>query len=243
MRAIMIGALPGNRLNIRTSKGDKVPLPFTMEEFFRVFWEYNESIWPIQVVFYLLGALAVGLSFTRRLEGDMGIAAILAFIWLWIGAMYHLFFFSALSLLAYVFAAFFIVQGALLQWRGVLSKELHFRCQWDSYSAFGAALILYALVVYPMIGWHMGHTYPMSPLFGAAPSPSIVFTFGMLLWLTGRTPKYLLIVPFVWSIMATLAAPSLGVQQDYAMLPVAVLATALILWKDRRPAPAPAKTD
>jgi hypothetical protein len=214
-----------------------VELPFTIEEFFELFVEYNVSIWPLQIVFYVLGAVTVGLAFTRRLEGDMVIAAILAFFWFWMGAMYHLFFFSSLTPVGYVFGAFFIVQGALLQWRGVLRKKLRFRCRWDTYSAFGAAMILYAMVVYPMIGWHLGHHYPLAPMFGAAPCPTTIFTFGMLLWLTGRTPKYLLVIPFLWSIVGTSAALNLGVREDFAMLPSAVVATLLILWRDRRSKP------
>jgi len=211
-----------------------VELPFTMEEFFEVFVEYNFSIWPLHIVFYVLGAAAVGLSFSRRLESDMTVAAVLAFFWLWMGAMYHILFLSALTRVGYVFGALFILQGLLLQWRGVLSKELRFRCGWDTYSAVGAAMILYAMVVYPMIGWHLGHRYPLAPMFGAAPCPTTIFTFGMLLWLTVRTPKYLLIIPCLWSIIGTSAALNMGVREDFAMLPGAIAATGLILWRDRR---------
>lgn len=40
-------------------------IPFTVEQFFGIFAQYNESIWPMPVVAYLLAAAGVGLVFAK----------------------------------------------------------------------------------------------------------------------------------------------------------------------------------
>jgi hypothetical protein len=98
-------------------------------------------------------------------------------------------------------------------------------------------MIAYALAIYPLVGMLLGHGYPKAPLFGVAPCPTAIFTCGLLLWTGARVPKYLLVVPLLWAALASPAAIGQGVIED-AMLPVAaLLATALLFWRDRGPAP------
>jgi hypothetical protein len=44
------------------------------------------------------------------------------------------------------------------------------------------------MVVYPLLGIRFGHSYPRAPLFGVAPCPTTIFTFGLLLWATRSVP-------------------------------------------------------
>jgi hypothetical protein len=43
--------------------GDGAMLPFTRDQFVAIFVGYNESIWPIQVVAYLVGIFAIVILF------------------------------------------------------------------------------------------------------------------------------------------------------------------------------------
>jgi hypothetical protein len=96
----------------------------------------------------------------------------------------------------------------------------------------GAAFILYGLLIYPLLGYILGHRYPYSPTFGL-PCPTTIFTFGLLLWTAPRIPKYLLALPLVWAFIGFTAAFQLGVLED-VMLPVAgLVAVALIWYRDR----------
>jgi Family of unknown function (DUF6064) len=49
-------------------------LPFTPEQFLAVFVDYNNAIWPIQIVVYPLGGVAVALLFRKTREADRAIA-------------------------------------------------------------------------------------------------------------------------------------------------------------------------
>jgi hypothetical protein len=65
-------------------------------KFFSVFSSYNTSVWPAQIVFYVVGYIAVFLAIGRFSFSGRTISAILAFFWLWMGIAYHLVFFTAL---------------------------------------------------------------------------------------------------------------------------------------------------
>ncbi|HXV99120.1 MAG TPA: DUF6064 family protein, partial [Anaerolineae bacterium] len=156
-------------------------LPFTPEQFFNVFAQYNLAVWPLQIVIYLLAITALLLSVKKTRYSDRIISAILAFFWLWIGIAYHLTFFTSINQGAYLFAGLFIGQGILFFVTGVWHQKISFKPHLNVYSIAGAVFILYGLLIYPILGYFLGHTYPQSPTFGL-PCPTTIFTFGLLLW-------------------------------------------------------------
>jgi hypothetical protein len=95
-------------------------------------------------------------------------------------------------------------------------------------------LILYAMVVYPLLGAVFGHMYPAAPVFGVAPCPATIFTFGMLLWTVGRVPGWLLIIPGAWSVIGLSAALNLGVPEDFGLLVAGLTGIAMLLYRNRR---------
>ncbi len=67
-------------------------LPFTSEGFLTVFENYNQAVFPMQVVLYLLAALVVYLSARKEAWTDNVISGILTFFWLGMGIANHLVF-------------------------------------------------------------------------------------------------------------------------------------------------------
>jgi hypothetical protein len=152
-------------------------------------------------------------------------------MWLWTGVAYHAVHFSAINRAAYVFAALFIVQGLLLAWAAAAGR-LAFRLRGGARGGLGLGMIIYAMLLYPAIGALAGQSYPAVPVFGVAPCPLVIFTFGVLL-LADPLPLRLLIVPLLWSLVGGSAAFLLQVPQDWALLLSGILVgTALLL--DRR---------
>lgn len=94
-------------------------LPFTIEQFFRVFRAYNETVWPAQWVLNALALLALYLAARPNGWSNRGISAILGGLWLWLGLGYHLAFFTAINPLAYAFAAVSVAGGLAFVWYGV----------------------------------------------------------------------------------------------------------------------------
>ncbi|MGB8815691.1 MAG: DUF6064 family protein [Minisyncoccia bacterium] len=68
-------------------------LPFTIEQFLKVFEQYNLSVFPMQLVLLILAAVSIFLVFKKNKSSNKIITGILAFFWIWIGVMYHFIFF------------------------------------------------------------------------------------------------------------------------------------------------------
>ena len=203
-------------------------LPFTSAEFFATFAAYNAAIWPVQVVAYGIAAAVIVLLLRRSAASGSLIAALLALMWLWTGLAYHWLFFAAIDPPAVGFALGFIAQAALLVESGMLRRRIGFGYRAGLDAHVGLALVLYATVLYPLIGSWTGHHYPAAPMFGVTPCPLTIFTLGLLLLTAGRVPWRVALIPFVWSLIGGSAAFLLGVVQDWA-LPVSGIAAAVLL--------------
>jgi len=209
-------------------------LPFTVEQFFEVFRTYNHAVWPAQVVTCVLGIAAVVLGTRRRRSLDRVAWAILAAFWLWTGIAYHLLHFSRINPAAYVFGGLFIVQGLLLLALGEIKPRLAFQPARGVWPIIGAALIFYAMVIYPLLGLLLGHRAEELPWFGVTPCPTTIFTFGMLLWATGRGRFIVFIIPLLWSIIGGSATIHLRVPQDCGLIAAGLIGLINLLATRRR---------
>jgi hypothetical protein len=208
-------------------------LPFTTDQFLSVFEQYNQAVWPLQLALNLLGLTAVFLAIRKTIYSNRLIAVILAFYWLWIGLAYHYTFFTAINPAANAFAVLNVIQGILFLAYGLFSQRLSFHFTPNVYGILGALLIIYAMIIYPLLGAMFGHVYPKSPTFGL-PCPTTIFTFGLLLWTDTRLPKSVLIIPFLWSLIGSSAALTLGILEDTGLLVSGFLGAALIIIRDKK---------
>jgi hypothetical protein len=207
-------------------------LPFTVDQFLGVFQQYNQAIWPMHIVAYILGIAVIILAAKKTRYSDQAISVILACFWAWMGIVYHLMYFSTINGAALGFGVLFIIQAILWLVFGVIRPKLSFQLDTNPYALTGVVLIVYAMLVYPLIGTLLGHGYPRSPSFGVAPCPTTIFTFGLLLLTTARVPKTLLVIPFIWSLLGFSAAQLLGIREDVGLIVAGVLSVGLLLWRD-----------
>lgn len=195
------------------------------------FTKYNPSIWPMQVVVYVLALAAVFFAVRTNKASDRVISAVLALFWLWNGIMFFMPM-GGSSSLWYAFAALFVIQGILFL-VGVARPSVSYHIGTDIYSLVGIVLIVDGLIGSPFVGYLAGHVYPQMALVGVFPCPTLPFTFGLLLCTVSKIPKYLLVVPFIWGLVGVMTI-SIGMVEDVGMLVGALLATAMILYRDRR---------
>lgn len=207
-------------------------LPFTIEQFLQVLRNYNTAIFPMQILFYLLALSVVALSFKKIRSGDKITSSIFAFLWLWMGIVYHLVFFTTINKAAYLFGGLFIVQSILFFYYGVIKSNLKYHFSQSTAGVIGLILVIFALVVYPLLGYVYGHIYPATPTFGL-PCPVTIFSFGVLLWSEKEFPKVVLVIPFLWSLLGFSAATTLGIKEDTALIVAGILATAILLLRKK----------
>ncbi len=203
-------------------------LPFTAEQFFAVFRAYNESVWPAQALLLALALIALALVAVPRRWSGASISAILAFLWLWIGLTYHLAFFTTINPLAYAFAVLSVAGGLIFLWQGVINRNLRFQLARNARGIIGMALVVYALLVYPLWSVYAGHRYPALPTFGL-PCPTTMFTVGILAFMVSPYPRFPLVVPVLWCLVGAQAALFLGVPQDLGLVAAAVAGVFLMV--------------
>jgi Family of unknown function (DUF6064) len=168
--------------------------PFTTEQFFSIFEKYNTSIFPTQIILFLLSVLALLAIGSKIKQKDKFVSGILGFLWLWIGIVYHIAFFSGINKVAYGFGVLFILQGLFLLWEGVLLYNLKFVFKMSIQAYLGYFFILYGLIVYPVVGYLIEQNLSRTISIGL-PCPTTILTFGFLLLCDKKFSKYLLIIP------------------------------------------------
>jgi hypothetical protein len=207
-------------------------MPFTTEQFFALFAAYNQAVWPLQVAAHLAGLLALGLLLRPSRAAAVGIALVLAFFWAITGLGYHWTWFATINPVARVFGAVSTLQALALVLAPVLSPSLRFELRADTGSTLGLALLAYAMLIYPLIGWLAGHSWPAMPMFGMAPCPTTIFTIGLLLLAPWSVARWLLVIPLLWTVVGGSGAVLLSVPQDYGLIVAAlvVLGVAMGRW-------------
>jgi hypothetical protein len=208
-------------------------VPFTIDQFLQVFKNYNLAIWPMQIVFYMLSFVMIYLAFKKSKSSDIIIQLVLASLWFWMGIVYHFGFFTSINKAAWVFGSLNVLQGFIFLYFGIIKTRLTYTFYPNFYGISGLLIIIYALAIYPVIGYFSGHEYPYSPTFGL-PCPTSIFTMGLLLLVDRRLSLWILAIPFLWSVVGTSAALNFEIKEDIGLFVSGVVAFVLIILKNRK---------
>ena len=194
-------------------------LPFTHAQFLEVFARYNLAVWPAQLLAYVLGAAMVAaLVLSRSPFTGRFVAAGLASMWAWTGIAYHWMQFAAINKAAWAFGALFMLQAVLFAHAAVTDRLQFGRAVSKPSLWLGWTLVVYASIIYPLLGVFFGPGYPDMPMFGITPCPVTIFSFGLLLLATAPVRRGLLVIPVLWSLIGGSAAFLLQVPQDWLLL-------------------------
>lgn len=203
----------------------------TIQDFLLILENYNLDIWPLQILSYALGILAVVLAIKSTKYSNRIISLILSAYWLWIGGVFCLIYWSETYDPAFIFGAMIIVQG-LIFFNSFLKQNISFSFKPDFYSVFGILLIFYSMIGYQLVGSFIGHTYPHFFPFGLVPCPTTIFTFGLLLWTDRKFSRYIIIIPILCTLPGFLAVYH-GILEDIGLIILGLGAAFLIFRKYR----------
>ena len=204
--------------------------PFTTEQFFQVFESYNTSVFPLQLLIFLLGLMAVYLLHSNVKSKNILIGSFLGVLWLWMGGVYHIAFFSKINPASIVFGAVFIIQGLLILLYTFKNNQFQFSYSRNAKNYFGYFFVLFGLFFYPIIGFFMEASVERTISLGL-PCPTTILTFGFFMLAGNRFPKWLLLIPSLWALIGLSAAINFGVYQDYLMIVAAIIADIYLLSK------------
>lgn len=204
-------------------------LPFTQSQFFEVFARYNSAIEPAQIAAAIFGWISAVIGWQARGWRAKQLLLVLAAFWVVNGAFYHLIYFAEINPAARLFGAIFLLQSALFVLAAARAKDELVSVSRALRLAALAAMV-YGALLYPALAlWH--HGYPGVPLFGVAPCPTVIFTFGTMAGVRMHLPRYLLPIPVIWAMVGGTAAFMLGVPEDIGLPLSGLLAIPLALQK------------
>jgi hypothetical protein len=202
--------------------------PFTREQFFAVFESYNSKVFPFQLLILLLGIVMLSLLHSRHSFKNKVIGMYLGALWIWSGLFYHILFFTEINEAAFIFGGAFVIQGVLILVSTFFKDHLNFDFKPQATNYLGYFFVLFGLIIYPLIGYFSQRSLLMTITLGL-PCPSTIFTFGFLMLIRDRVPKYLLIIPSLWAIVGVTAAINFGVYQDFMMIIAAISANGVLI--------------
>jgi hypothetical protein len=196
--------------------------PFSAGQFLDNMSLYNESIWPAQFVAAFLCLALAALPFSRR-GLSLGLAlAVLSGLWIWNGLVFQAGFHSRINPLGLAFAVGFVAQGVIFAALAFSKREAVHR---GLPPVLPSALLLYALLGYPLLGLASGRFYPEIPVLGVAPCPTTIFSLGIMLVFAARLPWWTFVIPVLWTAVGT-GAIQFGIYEDLG-LPIAGVVTLL----------------
>ncbi len=195
-------------------------LPFTHEQFLEVFGAYNRALWPAALLLWLLSVGALVATLLRGAAASRYCVALLSVHWAWAGVAYHLVMFRSINPAATLFGALFVLESALLAWRG-WSGRLQLAAPSSAWGRVGVAVIAYGLL-YPVLGLLLGLSYPRYPSFGV-PCPTTIVTVGFLLLGSRHEARWLGVIPLAWSVVGGSAAIAMSVRADFGLMVAGVL--------------------
>jgi Family of unknown function (DUF6064) len=207
-------------------------LLFSAATYHRLFELHNAAQWPLQLVWLALGlALLVHTLRRGRWAAPLMLLAMAA-AWLWVAWTFHWQRYAAVNWAATWFAGAFALQAVWM-----------IAAAWRTTSAFGAggmgaAIMLLALLVWPLLSVALGDGLHQAEVFGLAPDPTALATLGALLLLRPAFTniwmhRLLWCVPVLWCCTSALILWTMGETKAWALVAGVVLALGSA-WRDSR---------
>jgi hypothetical protein len=170
-----------------------------VETFWARVGAYNEATWPLQAVMIVIALVLTYRGFAKPSpKTDVWMKAFLSFAFAWDGVVFFLIFLrNPLSMVTGV--PLFIIVSILFA-VDIFTKRTQFRLPEAKWMKVLTIVWISLVVLYPLIGWSLGHTYPKTllPLF---PCPLTVFAIALVAAAAPRVDKKVFAFLLPWALM------------------------------------------
>lgn len=191
-------------------------LMFSARSYYRQFALMNRELWPLSLLVLAAGVLLLACMLRPRAAASRAAFAVLALAWAWVAWAYHLERYADINTGAPWFAAGFGVQAVLLAWMALRTAAQPVA----GVQSWLARFLVIAALAYPLLAPLAGRSLMQAEVFGLAPDPTVVATFGALLF--WRAPWALWLIPLAWCAVSSATLFELRADQAWA-LPLIVL--------------------
>jgi hypothetical protein len=207
-------------------------ISITLEQLLDTFEKFNLDIWPMQIIAYVLGIIAIFFIIWKTKYSYRILLGVITFMWLWAGIGFLLFYSGPTYKPAYILGALTVIQAVLFL-IAVFKPLISFGFKLNIFSVTGLLFVAYAMIGYPVIGYLLGHGYPQWLPFGLVPCPVTVFTFGLLLMTDKKVPVLFLIIPLLLALSGAMPV-SIGIFEDIGLIIAGIMGTVMIIYRDKK---------
>jgi hypothetical protein len=170
------------------------------EEFWTQVGVYNEAMWPISVAMLVTAAFLTFRVFWRpSARSDRWMKAFLGFAFAWNGIVFFLVY-AKNPISMFTGAPLFIIVSLLFVidiWTG----KTRFRPPEATWKKAMTALWIVLVLLYPAIGWPLGHVYPKA-LLPTFPCPLTTFAIALVAAAAPQVDKKVFLLLLPWALMA-----------------------------------------
>lgn len=205
-------------------------MDITLQEFLNYLSTYNQRIFPMQYIAYVLGLIVLILIAWPIKQSNQVISGILAFLYLWVALIFGLPFALKGELVGIMTTIVFLIQGFIFTWF-VIRPAFNYGYHSLIFSINGFAFIVYAMVGYPLFGIVLSHRYPESMAFGLTPCPLSIFTFGTLMLTQRRIPIWIWVLPVLYSISGVFPI-RMGILEDIGLVISGIIFATMLIIRD-----------
>jgi len=170
------------------------------EEFWTQVAVYNQATWPISVAMIVAAAFLTFRVFWRPgATSDVWMKAFLGFAFAWNGIVFFLVYVkNPISMFAG--APLFIIVSFLFV-VDIWTRKTHFRPPEATWKKAMTAFWILLVLMYPAIGWPLGHIYPkmLLPVF---PCPLTTYAIALVAAAAPQVDKKVFVALLPWALMA-----------------------------------------
>jgi hypothetical protein len=209
--------------------------PFTQQTLFALAARYNQFIEPLQILIYI-PTLLIFVLLLRGTKQDTsrGVLLLLGAEWAMVGV---LFFFNIVvreHWIGYVCGAGFLAAGLFYAIAASYSFPPHFRWRRDNPSLVSIFITAFGIMGYPGLSWLLGRHYPLVTTYGLMPGSVALLTLGVLVSARPAPRLWLMIPPLGLALLSPLSIWWWQMWEDFALIPLAVIAViAWLKWRSK----------
>ena len=191
---------------------------------------YSLSIFPMQIVMYVLAAVLTILFFARPgTTTNRIIKAYLAFACAWIGVVFFLI--LGQDLPAHNAQAFLFLSIAVLFAADLFMGKIEFRVPETKWHLRTTIFWFVMAFLYPVVGMLVGHAYPRMIILGTFPCPTVAFALVLMTTALPKVARPVYFLLLLWAIPFPIffQIPQFGVYEDSIMLVIGIYSLVMLV--------------
>lgn len=218
-------------------------IPYSLQVFITLLSEHVAAVWPwpaisLLVAFILMLFISLGFAFVSSF-----VSIYLAFIWAWVGIVYHIRFYASLNWAGTLFGVMFLAQAILIIWFTFVRSPPAFQLVQTKTRILAIPVLIYLLVMHPFLGKNAFNLVALGDLdsigsfdfsgsyqlVGVTPDATNLFTLAVFSLSVSGVSRLVLVIPLLWCLFSVYWAWLLGAFGKLLLPTLSILILAMLI--------------